>query len=207
MMFAGDGGGMENSSEGREFGSWLETHRDLLLEGTLALDLGCGLGDDARYLVDAGLRVVGMDLSVQRIAQAAQRAQGASFVVANLADGLPFRSDCAGVVTASLSLHYFDRRTTARIVHDIARVLQPGGILLCRVNVVGETQSLWGEGVEHEPDFFEVEPGRFKRFFSEDTLTEMLQQCLSVESMWREETRLLDEHHKATLVAQARRRT
>ena len=198
---------MDNPLEDREFGSWLEAHRDLLLEGTLALDLGCGLGDDARYMVGAGLQVIGTDLSVQRIAQAAQRAKGASFVVANLVDGLPFRSGCAELVTASLSLHYFDRRTTAKIVHDIARVLQPGAVLLCRVNVVGETQALWGKGVEHEPDFFEVKPGRFKRFFTGDTLTETLQPCLSVESMWLEETRVLDEHRKTTLVAQARRRT
>lgn len=204
-MFAGDGGGMDNPSEDREFGSWLDAHRDFLLPRTLAVDLGCGIGDDARYMVAAGLRVIGADLSAQRVAQATQRARGASFVVANLAAGLPFQSECAGLVTASLSLHYFDRMTTATIVQEIARVLQPGAALLCRVNVVGEAQAQWGVGVEHEPDFFEVEPGRFKRFFTEDTLAEALQPCLDVESMWREETRVLGMDHKTTLVARARR--
>lgn len=196
---------MENRSEGREFGSWLEAHRDVLLPGTLVIDVGCGIGDDAGYMLAAGLRVIGMDRSAQRIERATQRARGASFVVANLVDGLPFRSECAGLVTASLSLHYFDRITMTAIIHDIARILRPGAALLCRVNVVGETQALWGVGTEHEPDFFEVKPGRFKRFFTQDTFTEALQPCFDIEWMRLEETRVLGEYSKKTWVARARR--
>ncbi len=204
-MFAGDGGVMEMQSQNREYGSWLEGQQDVLLPGLLALDLGCGIGDDARYMMDAGLRVIGLDLSPQRVARAAARAPGAFFIVGNLADGLPLRSSIADLAIASLSLHYFDRRTTAAIVQDIARVLRLGAVLLCRVNVAGEKQALWGVGVEHEPDFFEVEPGRFKRFFTEDSLEETLQRHLTVEAIWLEETRVQHEFDKKTLVARARR--
>lgn len=191
----------------REFGSWLDAHQEVLRPGALAIDLGCGLGDDARLMTDAGLKVIGMDRSTGRVAQAAKRAPDASFVVADLKAGLPFLSGVANLVTASLSLHYFDRRTTAAIVEDIARVQRPRAVLLCRVNVVGETVALWGVGDEHEPDFYEVEPGRFKRFFTEDSLHEALDSWFRVELMRIDETRALDEHVKKTLVARARRRT
>lgn len=189
----------------REFGSWLDKTYHELQPGLLALDLGCGLGDDARFMAQAGLKVIGIDRSVERVAQAAQRAPGASFVVADLAQGLPFRSEIAGLVTASLSLHYFDRRTTRSIIRDVARVLKPGAPLLCRVNIAGERIALWGVGIEHEPDFFEVEPGKFKRYFTEESLRAALDPHLTVEAIWMEETRVLDEHYKKTLVARARR--
>ena len=87
-------------SQNREFGSWLEGQQDVLLPGLLALDLGCGTGDDARYMMDAGLRVIGLDLSPQRVARAAARAPGALFIVGNLADGLPLRSSIADLAIA-----------------------------------------------------------------------------------------------------------
>lgn len=205
MMAAGDEGTMENQAGDREFGSWLDAHRESLIPGTLALDVGCGIGADAEFMLAAGLRVIGVDLSPQRVERAMQRARDASFVVANLVDGLPFRTECVDLVTASLSLHYFDRRTMTAIVQDIARVLWPGAALLCRVNVVGETQALWGVGTEHEPDFFEVEPGRFKRFFTQNTFTEALQPCFDIDWVRLEDTRVLGEYSKKTLVAQARR--
>lgn len=197
---------MEFRPGDREFGSWLDKAFQELQPGLLALDLGCGLGDDARFMAQAGLTVIGIDRSVERVAQAAMRAPDASFVVADLAHGLPFRAELAGLVTASLSLHYFGRQTTDAIVAEIARVLKPEATLLCRVNVVGERFALWGVGIEHEPDYFEVAPGKFKRFFTEGSLRAILEPQLTVEAIWMEETRVLDEHYKKTLVARARRR-
>jgi SAM-dependent methyltransferase len=203
---ASKGARMVDDEHEREYGDWLDAHADVLRPDMLVLELGCGTGDDARFLLERGLTVFGLDLSPDRVSQAARRAPGAHFVVGDLAVGLPFRSMVADLVVASLSLHYFDRRTTRAILRDIARVLRKDGMMLCRVNVVGQTISRWGEGVEREPDFFEVEPGRFKRFFSRDSLQEMLSRDFVVESIEPERTRMSGGLAKDTLVARARRR-
>src|ERR671919_2306023 len=100
-------------------------------------------------MTEAGLKVIGLDRSVERVVQAAQRAPGAAFIVADLTGGIPIQAEIVDLVTASLSLHYFDRRTTDRILRDVVRTMKPGAALLCRVNVVGERQALWSVGVEH----------------------------------------------------------
>jgi SAM-dependent methyltransferase len=196
---------MPEAGSPREYGSWLDGHAGVFVPGERVLELGCGLGDDAAEMTARGLRVVALDLSFGRVAQAARNAPAASFVTADLTRGLPFRDSTFDLVVASLSLHYFDRRTTGFVISDIARVLREDGIILCRTNMVGERIALWGQGVECEPDFFEVEPGRFKRFFSEESLRETLATDFTVEMTGVERTVMSGGLDKQTVVARARR--
>jgi SAM-dependent methyltransferase len=46
----------------------------------------------------------------------------------------PWPVERAGVILASLSLHYFPWEETAALVERIHRTLRPGGLLLCRLN-------------------------------------------------------------------------
>jgi SAM-dependent methyltransferase len=156
-------------------------------------------------MADAGMIVCGVDRSAERVRVAQERTSKASFAVVDLRRGLPFQSSCADLITASLSLHYFDRATTDRIVADIRRVLKPGGTLLCRVNVVGDTASLYGQGPEHEPDYFEVDPGYFKRFFTETSLRDTLAPHLDVALIVPGETPVVGHYLKQTLIARATR--
>ena len=190
----------------REYGSWLDSHLDILVEGMRVFELGCGLGADAAFLVEHGLSVFAMDRSPERVRRAAKAVPDARFVVADLVTGIPFRPESADLVLASLSLHYFDLQSTHRILQDAARVLRAHGMILCRVNVAGERMARWGEGIEHEPDFFEVEPGLFKRFFTERSLEQVLSDAFAVERLYIEETVMSGGDTKRTLVARGRRR-
>lgn len=108
-------------------------------------------------------------------------------------------------MVASLSLHYFDWKTTGAIVHDISQVLRPGGMLLCRVNRVGDVNFEYGVGTEWERDFFEVRHGHFKRFFDEESLADALSTAFIVDEIHPAETRQYGKE-KRTIVAKARRR-
>lgn len=190
----------------RPFGPWLDHFTGTLDSGMLAVDIGCGHGDDTRVLVNAGLQVAALDRDRRRVGHASSNVPEAFFVVADLRVGLPFRDQAFDLAVASLSLHYFDRSTTDRIVRDIHRVLRPGATLLSRVNVVGDARSLWGVGIEHEPDYFEVEPGHFKRFFTEETLRDALVPGFEIIELFPMTTLVDDRQPKQTLVARARRR-
>lgn len=163
--------------------AWLAGYAELLTPGDCALDLGCGTGEDSRDLLDRGLSVVGFDGNAERITHARQIAPAATFVLGDLRERLPFDDAEFDLVVASLSIHYFDWRTTEAIVAEIARVLQPGGKLICRVNRVGDTNFLYGEGNEIEPNFFEVERGKTKRFFDEPTLRAALEPDFHITSI------------------------
>jgi SAM-dependent methyltransferase len=193
-----------DKSDQHEYGAWLNSHEDVLQPGLFALDLGCGLGNDTRTLIARGMSVVGLDVSRQRVRRASGNVPGGMFVIADLARGLPFQTGSFDLVVASLSLHYFDAPTTDAIVRDITRVLRENGVLLTRVNTAGDVASGYGAGIEVEPDLFEVEPGRLKRFFTEETLRELLCRSLEVEAIERQVTLVRGQQRKQTLVARAR---
>ena len=98
------------------------------------LDLGCGSGELARHLAGIGYQVTGCDIAPEmlREAQTADLAQGVRWI--RLDPGwhtLPFASGSLdGVVAASVLEYVPDPRTVLR---ECARVLRPGGTLLCTV--------------------------------------------------------------------------
>ncbi|WP_107415604.1 class I SAM-dependent DNA methyltransferase [Actinacidiphila paucisporea] len=101
--------------------------------GSRVLDLGCGTGlPTAAQLADAGLRVVGVDLSTGMVGRARANVPKAEFVQADIADlpaGEPLTRGGFAGVTAFFSLLMLRRAeipTTLRAVYDL---LEPGGLL------------------------------------------------------------------------------
>jgi SAM-dependent methyltransferase len=130
------------------------------------LELGCGRGYDSAYLVRAGCRVVGLDLSHRGLQDTAAALPMVHLVQAAMPDPLPFRAECFDAAVAGLSLHYYLWEDTLAIIHDIRRVLGPGRLLVFRVNSVDDVAHGYGQGDEIEPRLF-ARNGRYKRFFTE----------------------------------------
>jgi SAM-dependent methyltransferase len=64
---------------------WLDRFLDYLPEGGMVLDLGCGMGEPiARYLIDQGYSVVGLDASTSMIAMCQARFPDAEWLVADM---------------------------------------------------------------------------------------------------------------------------
>lgn len=94
------------------------------------LDFGCGSGDIARHLSDAGHRVTGYDLSAAMIAEArrADREAQVQWVTHTEAQAaLPFEPNSFDAVVASSVLEYVP--DVAATLRALARVLRPGGFL------------------------------------------------------------------------------
>lgn len=97
------------------------------------LDAGCGIGDHADWLVDAGATVVGVDASERAVASARDRfeASGASvtFHRADLTDPLEFAVDGEfdGVLSHLVLDHVAD---LGPVFAEFARVLDDGGWLV-----------------------------------------------------------------------------
>lgn len=108
---------------------------DLLppLTGRDVLDVGSGPGVLAAHLADAGARVTGIDLSQRMVEIAnAKEIPNARFIVADVAEQLPFPDDSFDVVVASLVLHYLRDWTPA--LREIHRLIRPEGSLVGSVH-------------------------------------------------------------------------
>jgi SAM-dependent methyltransferase len=133
--------------------------------GGQLLDVGCGYGRHAIELVQRGLDVTGLDLSLPLLLRAAdeaqKRAMSVNFVHADMRE-MEFEKQFDGVYCMLTSFGYFDEETNLRVAEGMSRALKPGGrLLLDLVNrdyIVGDLPSrVWWEGngcvVLEEVDF------------------------------------------------------
>jgi SAM-dependent methyltransferase len=146
---------------------WLDPWLPLLAEraGTGPIfELGCGDGRDTRTFERAGHRVIAIDQSDKALACARTRAPHAEYHRQDMRASWPIGPRSTGVVVASLSLHYFDWQETMALVGRIHEVLEPSGVLLCRLNSTNDHNYGASGHPEIEPNLHLVS-GRRKRFF------------------------------------------
>ena len=145
----------------------------------LVLDLGCGTGNDVFRLSYAGFTVIGLDYSRQAL-RAAQhkRLRGTSFVLGDMARGLPFSAAQFDAVMANVSLHMFNDATTRRLFTEIKHILRPHGLFLFHVNAL-EDRPLRAKRKPVlqalEPNYVLEADGQTMHFFSESYLRDLLQ--------------------------------
>jgi SAM-dependent methyltransferase len=102
--------------------------------GDRVLDLGCGTGELARRLADAGLQVTGCDISPNMLQHAAARDGAGCPAWIRLAPdwrSLPFKPATFDLVVAASVLEYVIEPGT--VLRECARVLRPGGVVLYTV--------------------------------------------------------------------------
>jgi SAM-dependent methyltransferase len=102
--------------------SFLVEYSHLLPRRGLALDLAMGAGQNAAYLVERGLEVVGLDISLTALMQARKRCPG---IMAAVVD-LEHYSVPGTRFDVLLNLYYLQREWFA----EFERILKPGGLLV-----------------------------------------------------------------------------
>lgn len=103
---------------------------DDLPVGVLILDAGCGAGEPtARYFVDRGDTVIGIDVSERMLTLARQHVPEATFHAMDLRD-LAFPPASFDAITAVYTVFHLPRADHAALFTGFARVLKPGGKLL-----------------------------------------------------------------------------
>jgi len=187
-------------------------HRDLeaarpevqwLLEHGVAgrtLDLCCGFGRHTLLLAEAGVAVVGLDLSRDLLAQSralplAERLLAGRLVRADARE-IPFASGAFfSVVNLFSSFGYFGDLGDARVLREIARVLAPAGLaVLDLMNPAFVRAGLRAESVR-EGDEFLLRESRSLLEGGRRVVKEVELRTDGEVRRWREEVRLyeLDE--------------
>lgn len=106
----------------------------------VALDLGCGTGTAGGGLRNAGMKVVGADLSISCLQAASRRLDA---VVQVNAAHLPFRDASFDAIVSRGCLHHLDDAPAA--LKEAARVLKPGG----RALFMDPREYHWLEPIKH----------------------------------------------------------
>lgn len=113
------------------FRKWAEEH-ELKGEGRSALVVGCGLGDDAKYLHDLGFKVTAFDISPTAI-EWAKRLYGENDIQFETADLFqPFRGWLGGfdLVLEIYTIQPLPIEMRPQVIDAIAAFVAPGGRLV-----------------------------------------------------------------------------
>lgn len=109
---------------------FLERLNDTLEPDSLILDLGCGAGLPVdRWLIEAGHRVIGVDISESMLALARKNVPGATYVNGDMADLAPGVYSVDAVVCL-FALFHTDRTAHMRVLETMRSYLGDGGRLL-----------------------------------------------------------------------------
>lgn len=102
---------------------------------TVALDIGCGAGQESIFLAQQGFKVTGVDLSSEALNIAAKKAAQAGVEV-NWQKGnalhLPVEDQSVDLINDRGCFHVIDNEHRSQYAQEVARVLKPGGKMLLR---------------------------------------------------------------------------
>jgi SAM-dependent methyltransferase len=126
-------------------------------------DMGCGPGQVARYLRDAGATVAGLDLSSRMIEQARCLNPDISFREGNMMS-LDVPDGTLAGIAAFYAIVNIPEESLASVFSEMQRVLKPGGTLLLAFHAGDEiirVNELWGQSISM--DFFLFQPLAIRR--------------------------------------------
>ena len=129
-------------------GEFLESMR----AGDQVADLGCGGGRDLKTFRERQLRPIGLDYSLSMCA-IARRHANAPVVNADMRL-LPLRNQEFAGVSAIASLLHLPRNDVTTALHEVFRILKPGGLFV--------------SSVKRGTDEYQDEKGRWFSFFERD---------------------------------------
>ncbi len=130
----------------------------------LVLDLGCGPGQDSRYLDEHGYEPVAADFSLSVLRESGAQHMPARKVNLDVRQGLPFAPGAFAAVVANLSLHYFSWQQTQAVLVQVRGCLKRNGLLLARFNSTNDVNHGAAGYPEVERHAYLV-GGMYKRFF------------------------------------------
>lgn len=156
------------------YDNWLYGYRDIVdSSGKPIIDLGCGSGNNVKYLMEKNMKVVACDSSIAAIELIKRNFPNIYDTECfDMVDGFPFVNNSADLVIADLCLHYFTKEDTIKILNEIKKVLINQGTLLARVYSIDDVDIKTLNGREVEKHLYKMPDGRLKRFFSYEDLFE-----------------------------------
>lgn len=137
-----------------------------LKKGDSVLDVGCGGGLASSYLINNGLKVVGVDFSEKMIEIASREVKGVKFLCMDMWDLEKIPEKFRGVYSKASILH-LPKKKVPEIFDIFNRKLELGGFLYVAVKEAKPGQN--DEQVKRENDF----GYDYERFFSFFTMKEM----------------------------------
>ena len=165
---------------------YAEEKEKMFPRGALIAEIGGGAGEDAMYFLRKGHSVIFLDISPEAIKVAQEKAKSenlqSKIVFKQMDYGFerfPVKDSSVDVVYSRMSLHYFDREHTIRLLADIYRVLKVGGTAYLSFKSPedrDEIEYLENISTMYEPNVY-IENGLLRSRFTKEQLEAIISQA------------------------------
>jgi len=175
-----------------KYDGWLDEFETIISNSeTEIIDLGCGVtGNNTLYLLDKGKKVISCDFAIEAL-NIVGNIKGSKTILFDMLEVFPFEDNYTDIVIADLSLHYFRKKDTNKIISEIKRILKPNGYLFFRLNSTNSTEykKIIAMGEKQIEANLYFSNNMEKRFFSEKDIKDFFKEwkliCLKEENMSR----------------------
>jgi len=151
-------------------GTWWTEGTDkfisFLKQGSLVLDVGCGGGTKSQYMINKGLKVIGIDFSEKMIEIAKREVPKNKFLVMDMQDIGKLEKNFDGIFLQAVLLH-IKKKAVKGVLQKLLEKLKKGGYVYVAVKEIGPKGVV--EKIKTEEDYGYP----YERFFSYFTLDEI----------------------------------
>lgn len=174
---------------------WIRDYKEYFSSKGKCLDLGCGIGQYSKELINYGYDVTSADIS--DIALEKVKEFNNNVVKVDMKEKLPFLDDIFDVVFANLSIHYFSDEDTKKIMKEIKRILKKDGLFIGSVNGIQVYEKIKHTAIELEKHYW-FNKNKYVRLFDKEDLNKYLSEFEIINIEEKETVRF--EHKKNYLI-------
>lgn len=115
---------------------WIKKYENIIINKNYnkVLDLGCGIGQYTDYFIEKEYDVVATDISKKALKYLSDRNPKVKTVLQDMTNKLKFNDNEFDIVFANLSIHFFNKEETHKLLNEIHRILKPNGLFIGSVN-------------------------------------------------------------------------
>ena len=147
------------------YDDWLDEYKDIINSSNIILDIGCGLGNNTKYIKELNKDVISIDYSTYAL-DIVKKYLNENVLLHDITKKFPYDDNSIDLIIADLSLHYFDCDTTKKVLNELKRILKSNHNMLFRVNTIYDTNYGANEGILIEHNYYNT-CGYNKRFFDD----------------------------------------
>lgn len=142
----------EHINKKLEIDMWIDDYREYFDNKGKCLELGCGIGQYSKRLMEYGYNVTSTDIS--DIALNEVKKFNNNIEKVDMSEPLKYDNDSFDLVFSSLAIHYFSNEKTNQLVNEIYRVLKPGGLFIGSVNGLEGYNAIKDTAIKLEENFY-----------------------------------------------------
>ena len=150
---------------------WISDYKSFLKNEGKCLDLGCGIGQFSKVLMDYGYEVISADIS--KLALNKVKEFNKNIVQLDMRKNMPFNDEEFDLVFANLSIHYFSNKETVNLINEIKRILKNDGLFIGSVNSLKGLEKIKDTAKELEKHYY-LNKERYIRLFDIDDIKNYL---------------------------------